>query len=41
MNSLNVLFNTILDVPKKFIQITRTVTDIVDQMENILGKNEN
>ena len=41
LNSLNVIFNTILDVPKEYIQITRTVTYIIDQIDHILGTNEN
>ena len=40
LKSLNVIFNTILDVPKNFFQITRTVTDIIDHLENVLNKNE-
>jgi len=40
LDSLNIVFNTILDVPKYYIQITRTTTDIIDEIDNLLGKNE-
>ncbi len=41
LDSLNVIFNTILDVPKNYVQITRTVTDIIDQIDHLLGYNQN
>lgn len=35
---LNTLFDTIFEIPKEFIQITRTVTDILDAMTKQLSK---
>ena len=40
INLLNVIFNTIFDVPKTLSQITRTVTNIIDEIKDIIGKNE-
>ena len=35
-----ILFHTFLDIPKEYIQIIRTVTDILDDCSNILYKNK-
>ena len=36
-----VFFSTIFDIPRQYVQIIRTATDIIDQCPNLLSKNKN
>ena len=36
--NVKILFYTIFDIPKDFIQITRTITDIIDNCPKVFGK---
>ena len=38
--NVKVLFHTMFDIPKEYIQITRTVTDIIDNCSSILSQDK-